>query len=319
LIEGDVTSGRGAVIQADGKTWLYSSTPVFSGNTKFTIKGPDGTALTKLGVLQVAADANLARLEILQEMPVKLDLDSAATVDATTKLLAACAGPNNTAPQMIECQAARTTGNDIELESSNIAQSTGCPLFSAQSGKVIGILSAGSAAAPPSLWPVPQQASADDTNTRAARLNRTITWKPITVAAFLAERRKIDEMNKTTRLLQALAGVRVSGDTLQLSGPLGGATTVLKELEQNAALPMVAELMKLNSALTDTKTRVAARDITRRLSSILGQANSASARQVQDMKTIVFSFCHRPAAELALKWRAEADQALNASLDKFGR
>lgn len=94
---------------------------------------------------------------------------------------------------------------------------------------------------------------------------------------------------------------------------------MLKELEQNAALPMVAELMKLNSALTDTKTRVAVRDITRRLSSILSQANSASSRQVQDMKTIVFSFCHRPAAELALKWRAEADQALNASLDKFGR
>jgi len=102
LIEGDVTSGRGTVIQADGKTWLYSAAQVFSGNSKFTIKGADGAAITKLGGFQVAADANLVRLEIQQEMPVKLELDGKAAVDATTPLLAVSAGPNGTALQVVE-------------------------------------------------------------------------------------------------------------------------------------------------------------------------------------------------------------------------
>lgn len=320
LIEGDVTSGRGSLIQADGKTWLYSTPQVFSGNSKFTIKGADGTALTKIGGFQMAADANLARVEIQQEMPTKFEFDAKASVDTTTPLVTVSAGSNGEAPQESDCRIARTVGNDFELTINTIPASYGCPLLSAQSGKVIAILGSGAAETAPTLWPNTQQAPVSDPITRAARINRTIEWKPATIAAFLAERHKIDDINKTSRLLFAMAAVKVVGTSLQLNAALGsGGATVLKVLEQNAALPMVAELMKIQTDLDVKKMGIATNDIKRRLSSILSQAKTASARQIQEVKGSAFSSFHRPAAELALKWRAEAEQATTAALDIIGR
>jgi hypothetical protein len=320
VIEGDVTSGRGTIIQADGKTWLYSAAQVFSGNSKFTIKGADGVAITKSGGFQIAADATLVRLEIQQEMPVKLELDGKAAVDATTPLLAVSAEPNGTALQVLECLITRTDGNDFDLEANTIPPSYGCPLLSAQSGKVIAIFSSGPGGDAPSLWPNAQPATGAAPRTRAARLNRNVVWKPTTIASFLGERRKIDDMNKITRLLHALAAMRVTGESLQLDGTLGGGnTTASKVLAENAALPMVAELLKIQADLTGKKMGMSARDLKRRIVSVLGQAESASTRQVQEMKGLVFSSCHRPLAELALKWRAEADQAVKTTLDTLSR
>jgi hypothetical protein len=170
------------------------------------------------------------------------------------------------------------------------------------------------------LWPNAQPATGAEARTRAARLNRNVEWKPTTIPSFRGERRKIDDMNKTTRLLGALAEVKVTGESLQLDGPLGGGnTTVHKVLAENAALPMVAELVKIQTDLTSKKMGLSARDIKRRISSVLSQAKNASSKQVQEMKTSVFSPCHRPMAELALKWRAEADQAVKTTLDTLSR
>lgn len=326
-IEGDVTSGCGTVVQADGKTWLYTVPQVLSGNAKFSIKSADGAAIGKFGAFQIAPDANLVRLEIQQEMPVKFEVDSSAAIEATTRLTAVSAGSAGTdagagAPQVNECHASRTVGNDLEIESSALQQSGGCPVLGADSVKVIAIIA--SANPPPTLWPGGQAAAGSDSNTRAARLNRAIDWKPATLAGFLGERRKIEDFNRTTRLLYAVAAVKVGGESLQLDGPLGGSaggatTTVLKVLEQNAALPMVAELMKIKTDLADKKMRSSVRDIDRRIGSILSQAKSAGTRQIQDMKSAAFSPCHRPAAELALKWRGEADQALTTAINAIGR
>ena len=328
-IEGDVASGRGTVVQADGKTWLYTTPQVLSGNSKISIKTADGAAVTKFGAFNLAPDANLARLEIQQDMPVKFDVDSAAAIDPNTTLMAVSSGAGNSGgtatPQTNECHATRTVGNDFEIESYAIQQSGGCPVIDGTSGKLVAII--GSAEPPPSLWPGYQQNTGTEQNAKAARLNRTIDWKTTTIAGFLAERHKIEDLNRTTRLLYALAAVKVTGEALQLDGSLGGSnsgiggatTTVLKVLEQNASLPMVAEMMKIKSDLADKKMKVAARDINRRVASILGQAKSASSRQLQDLKTVTFSPYHRPAAELALKWRGEADQTLNTAIDAVGR
>ena len=115
--------------------------------------------------------------------------------------------------------------------------------------------------------------------------------------------------------------MRVTGDALLLDGRLGGSTTTttLQVFQQNAALPMVAELMKIQSEQAEKKKRIAARDINHRVASILGQAQSVSTRQVSELKAMSLSSYHRPAAELALKWRSEADTALGGKLDSLGR
>ncbi|MCX6868581.1 MAG: hypothetical protein NTV46_20720 [Verrucomicrobia bacterium] len=319
-IEGDVTRGRGVLIQADGKTWLYSAAQVMSGNTKLTIKSADGTALTKFGEFQVATDTSLVRLEIQQEIPVKITMDNTASVDASTPLVAVIAEPNGGALQALDCRIAKTTGNDFEIETYGTQQSQGCPLLAAGSGKVIAIFCTGTTSADLTLWQNPQQTTGSDARTRAARLNRPIEWKTSSLNGFLDERRKIDDLNKTTRLLHALASVRVAGTFLQLGGALGGgSTTMTQVLQQNATNPLVVALKKVQTDLSNTKVRVAERDITRRLANILGDAQNAGTRQVQEFKGTVISFYHRPIADTSLKWRTEADQALKATLLTLAR
>ena len=318
MIEGDVSRSRGVLIQADGKTWLYSAAQGLSGNTKFTIKGADGTAITKFGEFQTATDTSLVRLGIQQEIPVTIALDSQATVDPTTQLVAVTADPNGGALQALDCRIAKTTGNDFEIETYGTQQSQGCPLLAAASGKVVAILSGGPPSADLTLWQNPQQTTNYDSRTRAARLNRTIEWKPSTISGFLDERRKIDDMNKTTRLLHALASARVAGEALLIGGTQGGGTTtMIQVLNQNASSPLVVALRKVQTDLANKKVRVAVRDINRSLANILGDAQNASTRQVQEFRGTAFSFHHRPLAEAALKWRVEADQSLKTVLGTF--
>ena len=319
VIEGDVTSGHGTLIEADGKTWLYSSAQVFSGNVKLALKGADGKVLTKFGEFQVAADASLVRLEIQQEMPVKLAIDSQAAVEADTSLVAVTAGSNGPELQFLECRVAKTNGNDFELDAYGVTQNRGCPLFMAESGKVIAIFSASAAGPGLSVWPEVRPSAGYEQRSRAARLNRAMEWKPSSISGFLGERRKIDDLNKTTRLLHALASVKLIGETLPLTATLGGNTTVLNVLEQNAALPLVVELKKVQAELAAKKVRVSERDTRRRIASILSEAKGVGARQVQEAKGFGFCAYHRPLIEIALKWRVEADQALNVALEALGR
>ena len=319
-IEGDVTRSHGVLVQADGKTWMYAAAQGLSGNTKLTIKGADGTAITKFGEFQVATDTSLVRLEIQQEMPVKIAMDNLATVDANTELVAVIPDPNGSGLQVLDCRISKTNGTDFDIETYATQQSQGCPLLAAASGKVIAIFSNGSTSADLTLWPNTQQNTGTEPRTRAARLNRTLEWKPSSLNAFLNERRKIDDLNKTTRLLHALASVTVTGESLQLGGTQGGGTTTMTQvIQQNATDPLVVALKKVQTDLANKKVRVAERDITRRLASILGDAQNASVRQVTEFKGTAFSFYHRPLVESTLKWRAEADQALKATLVTLAR
>lgn len=313
IIDGDVSKGRGFLVKADGKTWLYSSAQSFSGNTKLTIKDSSGNIVTKLGEFQVSADSPVVRLEIQQEMPVSFELAPDGTVEASSSLMTASPSAETGALQAIECHPTDIVGNDFGLDASG-EQSSGLPVVATDSGKVVAIL----AQAPPTiaLWPDPQAgAFVDPVPPRAHRVNRSIDWKKSTIAAFLAERRKIDEINSTTRLLHAVAQVRFAGTELQIDGAITDSNLSIRQiLDQNAALPMVVELKKLESDLSAKKVRASERDISRRVDRCFQEAASIGRRQTQDLKVANFSFLHKPSAEAALKWRAEADKALAATI-----
>ena len=312
-IQGDVSKGRGFLVKSDGKTWLYSSAQSFSGNTKLTIKDSSGNAVTKLGEFQVSADSPVVRLEIQQEMPVSFELAPDGTVEASSSLMTASPSAETGALHAIECHPTDIVGNDFGLDASG-EQSSGLPVLATDDGKVVAIL----AQAPPAiaLWPDPQAgAFVDPVPPRAHRVNRTIDWKKSTIAAFLAERRKIDELNSTTRLLHAVAQIRFAGNELQLDGSITDSNLTIRQiLDQNAALPMVVELKKLHSDLSAKKVRASERDISRRVDRSFQEAAGIGRRQTQDLKVANFSFPHKPSAEAALKWRAEADKALAATI-----
>ena len=314
-IEGDASRGHGSIIQVDGKTWLYSVAQVFSGNAKLSIKDPEGKVLTQFGEFQVAADTSLVRLEIPQAMPVKLEIDPKATVATNTPLMAMSADSRNAGLQMLSCRVAKINDLDFEIDSNALSQNFGCPLFAADSGKVIAIFSPSMGEASRTLWPDDTSNRSDEARTRAVRLNRPIAWKPMNMTGFLEERRKIDDLNKITRMLHALASVKVSDEAIEFGGPIEGSRLAMAQvIQQNAAPGVAAALKKVQSDLANKKVRVAQRDILRGLVKILGETKSNGSRQATELKSIGLSAYHRALAGSALKWHAQADQAIDATL-----
>ncbi len=316
LLDGDVSKGRGFLVKAEGKTWLYSSAQSFSGNTRLTIKDTSGNIVTKLGEFQVAADSPVARLEIQQEMPVTFELAPDGPVEASSSLMTASPSAETGALQAIECHPTDIVGANFGLDASG-EQSSGLPVVATDSGKVVAMLAPAPLAIP--LWPDPQAGSyVDPVPPRAHRVNRAIDWKKSSISAFLAERKKIDELNSTTRILHAVAQIRFAGNELQLDGSITDSNLSVRQiLDQNAALPMVVELKKLHSDLSAKKVRASERDISRRVDRSFQEAASIGRRQTQDLKIANFSFLHKPSAEAALKWRAEADKALAATIESL--
>lgn len=310
-IEGDVSKGRGVVIKTDGKTWLYSSARIFSGNTKLAIKTPSGTAVTKFGEFQIAMDSPICRLEIQQEMPASFEIAPTGTVENSVSFITAVPSPETGTMQAIECLSTDSAGNEFGLDAINNENSSGCPVASTDTGKLVAIFA--QAAPPVSLWPDSQAMT--DALPRAHRINRAIEWKKSTITAFLSEHRKINEINATTRLLQALALIRANSNGLLVDALVAGTDiSVLQILEQNASLPLVVELKKLHADLSGKGVRLAERDISRRLTRSLEDAASIGKRQVQDLKAAPISPYHKPLAEQSLKWRADADQAVAAMI-----
>lgn len=310
-IEGDVASGRGFVVQADGKTWLYSTSQAFSGNTKLAVKDSSGTVLNKFGEFQMAADSSVVRLELQQDVPTKFEIAPPANIEPNANLVTLTIPREGGAVQLLECRALQAVGNDVELDVYGTEQSVGCPVIGADSGKIVGVLGSGSAAVGP-LWPnSPDPSSEADPRPRVQRLNRPLEWKTSNIGAFLAERKKIDELNKSTRLLRALSVVRPATTGLVLDGVVAnGNVSARQVLEQNAANPVVAELVKFNTTLTSQKVKVAERDINRRVGAALEEAARASRKLAQELKALPISNYHRPLAEAALKWQAEAEAAV---------
>jgi hypothetical protein len=210
---------------------------------------------------------------------------------------------------------ARTNDLDFEIDSNALSQNFGCPLFVAESGKVIAIFGSNSPGASLTLWPDDTSNRSGETRTRAVRLNRPLVWKPSTMNGFLEERRKIDDLIKTTRVLYALASVKVADETIELGGTIEGSRLTMAQVIQQYAAPGVsAALQKVQADLANKKVRVAQRDILRGLAKILGETKGNGSRQAMELKIIGFSAYHRALAESALKWHGQADQAINAAL-----
>lgn len=317
MIEGDQGSCRGIATEADGKTWLYFPATSLKGSAKLAVKDASGATVTKFGEFQIAADANLARLEIKQDVPVRIKLDMGAALGENPGILTTSIAAEGGAVKVDETQAGTVSANDIEFGSYNTAAIHGFPLFSAETGALLGItLPDASTAA--DLWETPQATPTGLSH--AARLNRTIDWKPSNMGALLAERRKIDELVRFTRLIDAVALLRPTATGLNTQAMVaGGSTSVRQILDSYKTTPGVPELIKLDESLAAQKVRISDADIKRQFSGLAGSFANSSRKAAADLKTVKPSPCYKSDAENALKWNEAAEKRLSEALASGGR
>ena len=160
----------------------------------------------------------------------------------------------------------------------------------------------------------------ESATTRTARVNRVIEWKPSSIGSLLAERRKIDELNKLTRLVAATSVLSPKANGLQINSTVAGSNQFARQiLEENKTVSGVQELFKLDENLAAQKVRVSEADIRRQFAGLAGSIGSASRRVATELKAMKPSPCNRADMEAALKWSEEAGKKLDDSLSAGGR
>jgi len=317
LIEGDQGSCRGIVAEAEGKTWLYFPATSLKGSAKLAVKDAAGATVTKFGEFQVAADANLARLEIKQDTPVRLKIDATAVLGENPGLLTASTPAEGGAVKVDQIQAGTVSATDIEYGSYNTAAIHGFPVFNSETGVLVGI-TVPETSATAELWETTQPAATGLTH--AARLNRAIDWKPSNMGALLSERRKIDELVRLTRLIDAVALLRPTASGLNMQALVGGSSVSVRQvLEQHKTMAGVPELIKLDESLTSQKVRMSDADIKRQFSGIAGSFSNSGRKAAADLKAVKPSPCNKTDAENALKWNEAAEKKLSDNLSGGGR
>lgn len=317
LVEGDKTSCHGVAAEADGKTWLYLPANALGGSSRLTITDAGGNTVTKFGEFQVAADANLARLEIKQDVPTRFVVDPKAVLGEKPRLIFASPAPDGSTPKLTDTVAETVTSTDLEFNAYSLNQAEGYPVFAAESGAFIGLI------LPPSqtatgLWDDPQTTQTG--SPRAALLNRTIEWKASSIGALLAERRKIDELNNLSKLLFAAATLTPGATGIQMEAMVSDGNQSAEQIFQaNKDMPVVQELYKLNSHLAAQKVRVSESDIKRQVSRITGNLSSAARRVASELRAMKPDPSNRQDVENALKWHDEAAKKLAESPAESGR
>lgn len=316
-IEGDQGTCRGIATEADGKTWLYFPATSLKGSAKLAVKDASGATVTKFGEFQIAADADLARLEIKQDVPVRIKLDANAAPGENTNILTTGIPAEGGAVKVDETQPGNTSATTLEFGSYNTAAQNGFPVFSAETGALLGLTVPEQAAAA-ELWETPPAAATG--LARAARLNRAIEWKPSNMGALLAERRKIDELVRITRLIDAVALLRPTASGLNMQAMIaGGSTSVRQILDTYKTTPGVPELIKLDESLAAQKVRISDADIKRQFSGLAGSFANTSRKAAADLKAVKPSPCYKTDAENALKWNEAAEKRLAEALAAGGR
>lgn len=316
-IQGDKASCRGFVAEADGKTWLYFPATGLAGSSKLTVKDGDGNTVTKFGEFQVAADVNLARLEMKQEVPIRLKIDAAATLGEVPRLLIATADAAGGAPKIDESMAGTSTDQQLEYTSYGNKDFTGSPIFSAESGALMGIILP---AKPPAttLWETGDSPSVGVA--KAARLNRSIDWKPASIGAILSERRKIDELNRMTRLVEAAASIVPGTTGINMETTISGSSLSARQVfEENKSEPAIEGILKLNEGFANQKVKVSESDIKRQFGSAFGQLSNTSRKIATEARAIKPSPIYKSELEASLKWYDDAEKKLAATLAGAGR
>lgn len=311
-IVGDVSKSTGVVVEDGGKRYIYTSGDTLGGNTRLVITSAGGTKFTKFGSLQTADGCALVRIELLEETapaialaPANFNVASQNSLQCLS-LSPGAGGSVAGAKVMVYNQTDESIGCDINT----LIGKAGAAIVDPSSGKVVAVV-VNQTEEVSSLW-APAVDPARD-RVLALRVNRSISWQPVAIKAFLDESRRIRDFNRMTRVVHAFGGMTPGADGLGISGAVGEGGTVRSVLTAAADVPIAAEAVALDAQLAQKKVRLGEADLKRRLKGLFSSVASQSKAGLTGFTPDSFSQFHRKSAEQSLKWRTEADRVLNTT------
>lgn len=315
IISGDGGTGTGFITKDGDLTYLYTAAHVIAGNKRLSVKNANGREFKKFGFFEVAAESDLARLQLLEEFTGGLEVAKPGAIKVNEVVLAIGNSGGAGALTVLEGTAVSLGPDVVEVSNDVIQGNSGGPLFSGNTGHVVGVVTH-LIAAREDLW-------AKDTDFAkvrrfATRLDRDIKWQRLPIGRFLAESRSIDEFNRNSRILFAIAMLNPTQDGLRLNTRVSkDGPTLLSIFDENKDVPSVAELYEMNGTLGDKRLRTSVPELKRRFTSYY-QSSLQKLDQNRD-KFVPANFAgqNRQRAEQARQWREEAVKEIKDAANRM--
>ena len=299
-VKGDGSEGRGFVMEAGGKTWLYTAASALAGSSRIEITGADGNKLSKFGVFEVAAGADLARLEILDEVATKL---APGAMAGKGRLLGVAKGGTS----IVDGRSHEPEAAVMRVDSRVDDGDPGGPVFDGESGALVGMLVTVDEEQR-DLWPM--ETGERRVRKAVCRLDREMEWFATDIGSFLKEAKQISDTDRITRLVMAMAAIDPAGGAAAATAGVGGGWSIEKVFAENPDMGVIKDLKSIEEWLATSKMKPAEQDVNRRYASVFSQVEGASKRQMQGFDPAKFSPYHRAAATQSLDWRKQANDQL---------
>lgn len=317
LIEGDKSRGTGFMVRQEGKHYLYTAAHVFSGNSRLSASNIAGRKYTKFGNLEVADGADLVRLQVLEEdpgtmLPVKVSTGIAVGAD----IVAFGDGGGAGVVSELKGKIVGLSAESVEVDAGIIQGNSGGPVILVSTGEVIGVVTHLTAKRE-DVWSEGTRFS--DVRRFACRLDRSWQWHSLPISTFLSEAKQIADYDRMTKIGFAISSLNPSSAGLRLDTKLSENTTALSILTNGQDVPIVAELIKMNSDLVARRMRSSDSDLLKRFRSMLASSISQVNQGGNSFTPEKFSPFHKQDGTLSVEWRGKANDALKERLNSLSQ
>ncbi|MEP4078215.1 S1 family peptidase [Haloferula sp.] len=315
IIEGDVGSGTGFIINEGDKTRLYTAAHVIAGNKTLTVKNSEGHQFKKFGKFEVAAKSDLARIELLEKFESDVNLAEPGSCKVDAPLLAIGNSGGAGVLTVIKGEIESLGPDSIEVSNRVIQGNSGGPVFSGETGELLGIITHATAAQK-DIWA--EDTRFDKVRRFATRLDRQISWREMGIGAFLQESVRLDSFNRNTRILYAISALDPTQAGLRLDTTVGDSgTTILSIIKENKEVPVVAELLEMNIKLGENKMRTSDNDLKSRFGRFYWGASHELNKDFKKFSPISFSGYRQDDAKQALEWRKDANKLVEQAGERL--
>ena len=318
ILENDTGKGSGFIAAQDGGVYLYTAAHVLTGGKNLVIKNSSGATLTNLGACQVAADCDLARIEVTVKPGLALELAKPGEVVVGQDIRAAGNSAGSGVVTLLNGRISGLGPTELEVSAGVVKGNSGGPVFSAETGEVIGVVSRAEAGNG-DIW----SAGSKFAKVRrfASRLDRPIPWKSASLESLQTENARLATFDSRTRLAYALAALEPGQSGLRLDMRMGGGQgpTVLEIFKANLNLPPVKRLIEMNGELGDRQLRTSEKDLARRFASFYQDLLRLFADDTASFDPAHYSPPNQKRAARSMAWRREATQLLKLAAANLGR
>lgn len=313
LIEGDQGVGSGFLARDGGTVYLFTAAHVLSGNSKLTVKNTAGRKFAKFGQMELADGADLARIKLDEEFDQPLEVSAADEQVAISTEIAALGNGGGAGVVSVERGTVLgSSGALVEIDAGVIQGNSGGPVLTVSAAKVVGVVTHLTAARN-DQW---SEGTRQGTVRRfACRLNVAREWRPVPIAAFLADGRSVRAFDEATLLGFAIATLEPGTDGLRYNGMTYGSFTPLQIIDRNRDNPVVIDLIRFNTDLASGKLKLGQADRKKWVLSLLDGMRSQLFNSKKSLQPERLNPYHRTLAEESVKARDKCITVLVAAVN----